>query len=100
MQSLDELCRREATSPKADVPLRLLPGENPASPYPEDGEHWAGVYHELVTFKEGLIQQVQAAWEDVSPEARAEIERDVSVLQVELERLKLHLLFWEERRAT
>jgi hypothetical protein len=93
LKSLDELRRREARSAKTELPHRLLPGEDPVSPYPEDGEHWTGVYRELVTFKEGLIQQVQAAWEDVSPEAYAEIERDISLLQAELERLKLHLLF-------
>jgi hypothetical protein len=99
LQRLDKLCRLQEE--KAELiarPLRLLPGEDPGSPYPADAEEWAGVYRELATFKEGIVRQVQAR-AHLSHVAEAEAYRDEEVLQTELERLRLHLRYWDERRS-
>lgn len=100
LQRLDELCRRQAE--RAELlahPQRLLPGEDPGSPHPDDAEEWAGVYRELVTFKEGVIRQVRSR-AHLSQVAEAEAHRDEEVLQTELERLRLHLHYWDERRLS
>ena len=98
LQRLDDLCRLQAE--KAELiarPQRLLPGEDPGSPDPAEAKVWAGVYRELVTFKEGVIRQVQAR-AHLSQVAEGEVHRDEEVLQTELERLRLHLRYWDERR--
>ena len=100
LQRLDELCRRQEE--RAELlahPQRLLPGEDPGSPYVTDAEEWAGVYRELVTFKEGVIRQVQSR-AHLSRVAETEAHRDEEVLQTELDRLRLHLRYWDERRVS
>lgn len=100
LRRLEELRRREdARWNEQRNSYRLLPGEDPASPYPEDAGHWSSVYRELVTFKEQVVGQVQAEQEGRSPAAAAELHNDELALRVELERLRLHLQYWEERRG-
>ena len=77
---------------------RLLAGEDPNSPYPDDAEHWSGVYAELVGFKNDLLERLSQDRKLLSEAAMAELERDENLLRVELERLKLRLSFWETRR--
>lgn len=76
---------------------RLLAGEDPNSPYPEDAAHWAGVYSELVAFKEDLLRRVAEDRKVLSEAAMAELERDENLLRLELERLKVRLGFWHAR---
>ena len=45
--------------------LRLLDGEDPATPYPEDAEHWVAVYQELASFCEWLLATPPRSPEDV-----------------------------------
>ena len=77
---------------------RLLAGEDPNSPYPDDAEHWSGVYAELVGFKNDLLERLSQDRKLLSEAAMAELERDENLLRVELERLKLRLTYWETRR--
>ena len=77
---------------------RLLAGEDPNSPYPDDAEHWSGVYAELVGFKHDLLERLSQDRKLLSEAAMAELERDENLLRVELERLKLRLTYWETRR--
>lgn len=99
LRRLDELIERESAHSEAKSrPLRLLPGEDPASPFPEDARQWSVVYNELVTFKEELVGRLQAEQGQVSPAAQAELHKDELGLHAELERLRLHLRYWEERR--
>lgn len=77
---------------------RLLAGEDPKSPYRDDAVHWAGVYAELVGFKNDLLERLSQDRKLLSDAARVELERDENLLRVELERLKLRLGFWETRR--
>jgi hypothetical protein len=77
---------------------RLLAGEDPSSPYPEDAAHWAGVYSELVGFKEDLLHRLSEDRKLLSEPTMAELERDENLLRVELTRLKLRLSFWQIRQ--
>ena len=77
---------------------RRLPGEDPASPYPEDPEHWTAVYGEL----EGFIADVLADLHKPTPAALdhvgAECIEDAQGLRRELEHVRAHRKFWEQRR--
>ena len=77
---------------------RLLAGEDPDTPYPDDAAHWRGVYAELVAFKQDLLNRVSEDRKRLSEAAMAELERDESLLRLELERLKLRLSFWQARQ--
>jgi hypothetical protein len=77
---------------------RLLAGEDPGTPYQEDAVHWAGVYSELVGFKNDLLERLSEDRKVLSQAAMAELERDENLLRLELERLKLRLSFWETRK--
>jgi hypothetical protein len=77
---------------------RLLTGEDPNSPYPEDASHWAGVYAELVGFKNDLLERLSEDRKALSEAAMTELERDENLLRLELSRLKLRLSFWQTRQ--
>lgn len=100
LQRLYELRRREAdhSAQSNRNPYGLLPGEDPASPYPEDAVHWATVYRELTSFKESVLRQYREQQDRLSESTEAELRYDEEGLQVELDRLLLHLRYWEERR--
>lgn len=102
LQRLSELRRREAehSAQSNRNPHGLLPGEDPASPYPEDAIHWATIYRELITFKESLLRQYREQQDRLAEPIEAELRHDEDGLQVELERLRLHLGYWEERRGS
>lgn len=81
--------------------LRLQPGEDLGSSSQEDAAHWATVYAELVGFKRQLVAQVEVNLEQTSEEGvHRELERDHSILTIELQRLELHHIFWAERAST
>ena len=50
LRCVNEIRQRESTRSEGNStnPYRLLPGEDPATPYPEDAQHWAAVYEELL----------------------------------------------------
>ncbi len=81
-------------------PDRLLPGEDPTTPYDaDDSKHWTSVYGELVSFKERIVnearQAVSEAWQkEVSRELAA---TDLVALEAELARFKRRLEFWRQR---
>ena len=93
-----KLAREQARVERQDADRdRLLAGEDPTSPYPEDATHWAGVYSELVAFKQDLLQRVSEDRKRLSQAAMAELERDEDLLRLELERLRVRLTFWQAR---
>jgi hypothetical protein len=102
LQRLYELRRREAehSAQSSRNPHGLLPGEDPASPYSEDAVHWATIYRELITFKESVLREYPEPQDRLSESTEAELRHDEEGLQVELERLRLHLRYWEERRGS
>jgi len=88
------------TAARAAVdPDRLLEGEDPETPHPDEAQHWIEVYTELLTFKE---RAVATAHESLStmPEADARREAvltDLIVLEAERDRLRRRLEFWKRR---
>ncbi len=80
-------------------PDRLLEGEDPETPHPEEARHWIEVYTELLTFKE---RAVATAHESLArmPEAdarREAVQTDLTVLEAERDRLRRRLEFWKRR---
>lgn len=87
------------SQPAADpMPSRLLPGEDLATPYLEEAEHWEAVYGELEHFIESLLEgppQTDEAAPDRPSRDHVEGER---LLQVNLRDLRAHRRYWEQRR--
>jgi len=78
---------------------RLLEGEDPDSPYLEDAQHWAGVYGELLSFKEDLLATARQRLALMTEsQAKKEVTgTDIQILEAERERLRHRLQFWETR---
>ena len=78
---------------------RLLEGEDPDTPYLEDAQHWASVYGELLSFKEDLLATARQRLARMSEgSAKKEVTgTDVQILEVERDRLRRRLDFWEVR---
>lgn len=96
--SRDEAAR-EAAKHAAD-PNKLLPGEDPDSMLPDDAEHWAHVYAELLEAKRVLLGSTleQAAGVETEP-ARHELEAaDAVLIRAEAERLAGRLGYWRRRQ--
>lgn len=89
----------EEAAKDAVDPNRLLEGEDPTTPHPEEALHWIEVYSDLLTFKErALTTAQQALAETPESDARAEAERtDLPVLEAERERIRHRMAFWRER---
>lgn len=85
---------REAVDPD-----RLLEGEDPESPHPEEARRWIEVYTELLTFKERALATAHEGLAKM-PEAdarREAVRTDFSVLEAERDRLRRRLEFWKKR---
>ncbi len=76
---------------------RLLPGEDPESPWTDDARHWMNAYRELVRFKHGLLRSTRAERDRIDPRARPEVDLDLHALELEAERLADRLAFWSRR---
>lgn len=76
---------------------RLLPGEatSAESGDARDVRHWIAVYHELYSFKEKLLQEVEQQLKCVTPPGAFELENDKKLLDAEASRLHRRLEFWE-----
>lgn len=78
---------------------RLLPGEA-SSINSGDGRElrqWVAIYHELYSFKEVLLKEVEEQTKCVTPPGAFELENDKKLLEAETSRLRRRLEFWERR---
>src|ERR687887_492384 len=89
--------RRRGGGGRKKNPPRLLPGEDPQSPYREDAEHWVEVYRELVETKSAILAKLREERRGLGRESQAELSHDDRILQLELERLRVRLATWEQR---
>lgn len=101
LRQSESLLRRQL---KAEGPSHrighLQPGEDPTSDDPEDAAHWTSVYRELVEFKSGLVDEIaEGIRRSTAVPVSAELAHDKDQLSMELERLKIHLFFWNEKAA-
>ena len=80
-------------------PDRLLEGEDPTTPHPEEARHWIDTYRDLLRVKERLLTTVnQAVEEPVEEPAAREVEStDGVTLRAEHARFKRRLDFWKRR---
>ena len=77
----------------------LQAGEDVESPYLDDAEHWVSVYRELVDFKCELLEHIDQHVVDADHlQSEQEMQRDRRAAELELERIQLHLVFWQQRR--
>lgn len=77
----------------------LQAGEDVETPYLDDAEHWVSVYGELVEFKLDLLGQIDQHMEDAEHlQTEQELDRDRRATELELERIQLHLAYWQQRR--
>ena len=89
----------DAASDAVD-PERLLPNEDPDSPYLEDAEHWRSVYDELLDAKASILDLTRTRIEATSaPPVRDELSLDEKVMLAELQRLQRRLRHWTARAA-
>lgn len=96
-----DLAQKQAELRGAQVePTVLLPGEDPLSPHADDAAHWAAVYRELVEAKEAVHEKIREQKANVPAAARPELSLDERVSLLELERLRLHLGYWESKGST
>ena len=84
---------------KAGDEDRLMRGENPGTTYLEDAEHWAGVYRELLAFKQDLLSFTKERIARMKPPASNELATtDLVIMEAEHKRLRSRFDFWENRR--
>ena len=78
---------------------RLLPGEATSmkSGDTQDIRQWVAVYHELFSFKQKLLEEVDEQTRCVIPPGAFELENDRKLLETEASRLHRRLEFWEGR---
>jgi hypothetical protein len=89
----------EVAAQKAGDEERLMRGENPETTYLEDAEHWAGVYRELLVFKQDILDFTKDRIARMRPPASNELATtDLVILEAEHERLRSRFDFWEQRR--
>jgi len=76
----------------------LLPGEDPASPYLKDAEHWVVVYSELYNFTVGIVGRFRAGMPELQESAQAYLRsHDVLVHEKQVQRFAERLAFWRQR---
>jgi hypothetical protein len=97
----NERLRDERAGEAAADPDRLLPGEDPASPYPDDAQKWVEVYDELLRFKNRLLDVAEETLTDLQdkPARKEVVETDRIVLRAEVDRFHKRLSFWQHRLA-
>jgi hypothetical protein len=77
---------------------RLLPGEDPETPHPDDVQHWIRVYAELLESKTRILDvTLQERQRRTGTIAEDELERDRAIMVAEMERLRRRLQFWQSR---
>ncbi|HET9780824.1 MAG TPA: hypothetical protein VFR33_03510 [Candidatus Dormibacteraeota bacterium] len=78
---------------------RLLPGEATSmkSGDVQDIRQWVAVYHELYSFKEKLLKELEEQTKCVTPPGGFELANDKHLLEAEASRLHRRLQFWEDR---
>ena len=93
----DAPARRGSMAQNKSKNSRLLDGEDPQTIRPQDAQHWIDVYAEMIAFKRHMLDQVIAALEGVSAEARMDLKEDVALLEAQLARYERRSDFWSRQ---
>ena len=69
---------------------------------PSDAENWRSVYLDLMSFKHHIISETRRRLREIAAPARAELRRDLAMLEGELGRLVGRYDYWarEARERT
>jgi hypothetical protein len=91
---------RQAAEDQVD-PDRLLEGEDPNTPQPEDARHWVETYRELLVVKERLLGTTRESMAQALDQSatREVASTDLVTLRAEHARFKRRLEFWKRRAA-
>jgi len=81
-------------NPEGEPPDRLQPREDPSTSQQSDASHWRAVYEELVQFKQTLTAAMEKLGRPLTPDAQAEVARDLKALHDEAAYLQRRLDFW------
>jgi len=74
-----------------------LEGEDIQTTHWEDARHWMSIYADLLEFKRGLLDRVRRDVTRLPPVARAAAERDVEIVEVQMEGYQNRLDLWYRR---
>ena len=78
---------------------RLLEGEDPSTRSHQQASRWIAAYAELMTFKDKVLDGMEAAAKNLPAVARSEIqELDINMAHLQKQRYQSRLAFWEQRR--
>jgi hypothetical protein len=78
---------------------RLLDGEDPATQFARDARHWIGVYREMITFKEDLLDRVKRDLAKLPRSVSQDISNnEIRVITAQLERYRRRREFWFARQ--
>ena len=78
---------------------RLLEGEDPTTPYPEDATQWIRVYEELLGFKDRMLVRMNDHIRTVSKAAQAELKsQDVEEFEIQRAGYQVRMDFWQRRQ--
>ena len=75
----------------------LLPGEDPSSEFPEDVQHWAAVYAELLQSADDVSARVSGLGGDELADESASVAIDRTALSARLNHLRQRHEFWMSR---
>ena len=78
-------------------PSLPLEGENIETTHWEDARHWMSIYADLLEFKRGLLDRIRRDVTKLSPVARAAAERDVGIIEMQMEGYQHRLELWYQR---
>jgi hypothetical protein len=93
LDGLGQLADKQAEVLDHGVVFRLLPGEEPSRPAPEDADYRCAVFDELIRFTEDLLERVGS--EPGEAPAPPVVEQGRVIL--ELQRLRAHRDHWSRR---
>ena len=78
---------------------RLMPGENPASEFAEDADHWISVYEELISYEAGALAQLESRLDFADGRLPGRAKVDVNRLATHLADLRKGVEYWRQRRT-
>jgi DNA-binding response OmpR family regulator len=76
---------------------RPLEGEHIETTHWEDARHWMSIYADLLEFKRGILDRVQRDLIKLHPVARTAAERDVKIIESQMEGYQKRLELWYQR---
>ena len=78
-------------------PSEGLVGEDLETSHWEDARHWIAIYGDLIRFKTGLLQRVQAELPKLHPDAQQAAASDLGIIEAQMEGYQKRLDLWAQR---